>query len=148
MATELPPDFSEFLRSLRATGVEYLVLGGGAVGYHGYPRATGNIDVWIRAEPINAERVAEALRHFGFDVPELDASIFTTPGQIVRMGITPNRIEVLTSISGVDFDACWQERIDDEWDGVPVHVISLDRLKENKRASGRLKDLADLENLP
>lgn len=146
--TELPPDFSAFLKSLHEHGAEYLVVGGYAVGYHGYPRVTGVIDLWVARSPSNAERVVEALRAFGFDVPELSPEPFLRENQIVRMGLVPNRIELMTTLSGVTCEACWPERVEDTWDGVPVNVIGLDCLKRNKRASGRLKDLADLENLP
>jgi len=146
MATiQLPPDFKDFLRLLNSHNVRYLLIGGYAVNYHGYPRATGDIDVWIDREPVNAGRVADALREFGFlqATPEL----FTVPGNVVRMGMPPLRIEVLTSISGVDFSACFRNRIVAGMDGVPVSLIGVDDLKANKRASGRLKDLADLEEL-
>ncbi|HLT48286.1 MAG TPA: hypothetical protein VK002_13710 [Rubricoccaceae bacterium] len=148
MAIELPPEFSAFLSSLHEHRVEYLLVGGYAVGYHGYPRVTGDIDVWVRPSPENAQRVVAAIRHFGFDVPELRVESLTRANQIVRMGLPPKRIELMTSASGVDFEACWADRIEDEWDGVPVHIISLEHLKQNKRASGRLKDLADLDYLP
>lgn len=149
MATiQLPSDFKEFLKSLNDHGVDYLLVGGYAVGYYGYPRATGDMDIWIAMHPDNAEKVVTALREFGFDVPELSADIFLETDKIVRMGVPPMRIEVLTSISGVDFDECFAERITDTISGVEVNVISLHHLKENKRASGRHKDLNDLEHLP
>ncbi|MCH7975009.1 MAG: hypothetical protein IIC18_00445 [Bacteroidetes bacterium] len=148
MVTKLPPDFSEFLKSLAEYRVEYLLIGGYAVGYHGYARFTGDIDVWVRPTEENAERIIGALREFGFDVPSLRTSLFTKPGRITRMGIPPNQIEVFSSVPGVAFDECWPDRVEDEWDGVPVTVIGLDCLKTNKRASGRLKDLADLDELP
>src|SRR5713226_4687721 len=118
MDLELPPDFKEFLKLLRAHGVEYLLIGGYAVGYHGYPRATDDIDVWVAIAPDNANRVVEALREFGFDVPELSAGLFLQDNQIVRMGIEPLRIEVLTTISGVEFGKCYRERLDTKLDGV------------------------------
>ena len=146
--TRLTPDFSAFLRSLADHRVEYLLVGGYAVGYHGYVRATADIDVWVRMEEHNAERIVAALTDFGFGVPGLSAQSFLDERCLVRMGVPPFRIEILTSISGVTFDACWDERVEDEWDGVRVHVIGLRCLRENKRASGRLQDLADLEQLP
>lgn len=148
MEIELPPDFSEFLRSLNATHAEYLLIGGYAVGYHGYPRTTDDFDVWVRADAANAKRIVSALRAFGFDVPALRAELFLEDDQIVRMGAPPHRIEVMTTISGVTFDECWPKRVEVEWDDVPTTVIGLDCLRRNKRASGRLKDLADLEQLP
>lgn len=148
MELELPRDFKEFLRLLRAYGVEYLLIGGWAVGYHGYPRATDDLHVWVAIAPENASRVVENLIDFGFDVPELAAALFLQDDQIIRMGVAPLRIEVSTSISGVEFDECYRERLETTLDDEPVSLISLRHLKINKKASGRLKDLSDLENLP
>lgn len=148
MDLDLPNDFKEFLRLLRANGVEYLLIGGWAVGYHGYPRSTDDLDVWVAIAPANAERVVSVLREFGFDVPELSTELFLQNDQIVRMGIAPVRIEVSTSISGVEFDECYRERLETTLDDEPVSLISLRHLRINKKASGRLKDLSDLENLP
>lgn len=148
MEAELPFDFKEFLKLLNSKTVEYLLIGGYAVGYHGYPRATNDIDIWIAVNPENAVRMVEVLREFGFDNPELSVDLFQKIPSIVRMGFPPMRIEVTTSISGVDFDQCYAERIIDTLDGIEVSIISLARLKQNKQASGRFKDLNDLENLP
>ncbi|HEX6384730.1 MAG TPA: DUF6036 family nucleotidyltransferase [Anaerolineae bacterium] len=148
MDIELPLDFKEFLSLLNDKGVQYLLIGGYAVGYHGYPRATNDIDVWIAIKPKNAERVVMALREFGFDTPELSPELFLKENKIIRMGIPPMRIEISTGISGVDFEECYRDRVIDILDGVPVNIISLRHLKINKRASGRYKDLNDLENLP
>ncbi|MDX6497494.1 MAG: hypothetical protein QOG23_754 [Blastocatellia bacterium] len=148
MELELPKDFKEFLRLLRAHGVEYLLIGGWAVGYHGYPRATEDLDVWIAIAPANAERIVKVLSDFGFDVPELSTALFLQPDQIVRMGFEPVRIEVMTSISGVQFEECYRERLETTLDDEPVSLINLHHLRVNKKASGRLKDLSDLENLP
>ncbi len=148
MEIELPPLFSEFLKSLNDHGVDYLIIGGYAVGYHGYSRTTDDFDLWVRLSGENATRIVAALTDFGFGVPELQAELFRKEDQIVRMGVPPHRVELMTTISGVTFDECWSSRIEDEWDGVPVAIISLAYLRKNKRASGRLKDLADLEQLP
>jgi len=147
MEIELANDYKEFLRLLRAHGVEYLLIGGWAVGYHGYPRATYDLDVWIATSSANAMRVVKALSEFGFSVPELSAELFLQPDKIVRMGVEPKRIEVMTSISGVEFDECYRERVETMMSDVPVSLINLHYLKINKKASGRLKDLADLEQL-
>lgn len=147
MEPELANDYKEFLRLLRAHGVEYLLIGGWAVGYHGYPRATYDLDVWIAMSPANADRVMKALTDFGFDVPELSTDLFLQPDKIVRMGVEPKRIEVMTSISGVEFDDCYRGRLETTINDVPVSLINLRDLKTNKKASGRLKDLADLEQL-
>jgi hypothetical protein len=148
MATiPLPPDFSEFLRLLNEHEVKYLLVGGYAVGYHGYVRATADLDLWIQRDRRNAERVVKALQDFGFGVSNLDPDLFLTEERIVRMGMPPMRIEILTSISGVEFGECYRSRIVESWDDVIVNIIDLEKLKENKRASGRLKDLSDLEHL-
>ena len=144
----LTDDFKEFLRLLNANRVDYLLVGGYAVGLHGYPRATVDLDVWVRATGDNAERVLRALREFGFDLPELEPTLFTDPRSIVRFGVPPFRIEVMTSIDGVEFEACRAQAVEFDLDDVRVPVISLIDLKINKRAAGRHKDLADLENLP
>ena len=144
----LTDDFREFLRLLGARRVEYLLIGGYAVALHGYPRATVDLDIWVRVEPDNAARIVAALRDFGFDSPLLAERLFLLADQIVRLGVPPFRIELLTSIAGVDFDACRTRAVLMEIDGLTVPVISLDDLKINKRAAGRHKDLADLEHLP
>jgi hypothetical protein len=144
----LPPDFKEFLRLLNAHAVEYLLIGGYAVNYHGYPRATADMDIWVALRPANAERIVTALKEFGFDLPGLSAGLFLQQWQIIRLGIPPVRIEIATTISGVDFDECYTKRVQDTIDGVPVNLIDLYHLKLNKKASGRHQDLADLENLP
>ena len=148
MDITLPPDFKEFLRLLNTHRVEYLLIGGYAVGYHGYPRATNDMDIWIAIHPDNAERMVMVLRAFGFNTPDLSIDLFLQDHSIVRMGIPPMRIEVLTTISGVQFAACYAERVTAMIDGIDVHLISLPYLKVNKQASGRYKDLDDLEHLP
>ncbi len=149
MATiNLPPDFKEFLRLLNAQQVEYLLIGGYAVAYHGYPRATADMDIWIAAHPRNAERVVAALKEFGFDLPELSPELFLKEGQIIRMGVPPVRIEIATGISGVSFGRCYAARVVDVLDEVEVNLISLADLKANKKAAGRHRDLDDLEHLP
>jgi len=149
MATiHLPQDFKEFLRSLNVHHVEYLLIGGYAVNYHGYPRATADMDIWIAVNPANANRVVATLREFGFDLPDLSPELFLQPWQIIRLGMPPVRIEIATTISGVEFSECYAQRVEDTLDGVPVNLISLPDLKRNKKASGRHQDLADLEHLP
>jgi hypothetical protein len=147
MELRLPQDFKEFLKLLNAKGVEYLLIGGYAVGYHGYPRATADMDVWVAVKPENAEKLMVVLRDFGFDMPELTPELFLKEKNIVRMGIPPMRIEITTGISGVEFDACYAQKVVDILDGVQVNIINLQDLKVNKKASGRFKDLSDLENL-
>jgi hypothetical protein len=149
MATvNLPPDFREFLKLLNAHQVEYLLIGGYAVAYHGYPRATADMDIWIAVHSQNAERIVTALKEFGFDLPELSPALFLREGQMIRMGVPPVRIDIATTISGVNFAECYAARVVDVLDEVDVNLISLPHLKANKKAAGRHKDLDDLENLP
>ncbi len=149
MATiRLPSDFKEFLKLLNAHKVKYLVIGGYAVGYHGYPRATADMDIWIAMHPQNASKLVAVLKEFGFRIPDLSAELFLKENQIIRMGVPPVRLEITTSISGVQFDECYRERVVAKVDGVQINLIGLKHLKINKKASGRYKDLDDLENLP
>ncbi|OHB85148.1 MAG: hypothetical protein A2V98_25585 [Planctomycetes bacterium RBG_16_64_12] len=149
MATiPLPPDFKDFLQLLNSEKVEYLLVGGYAVGYYGYPRATGDMDIWVAATRQNAERIARFLREFGFAAETVSPELFLEKGRIVRMGVPPLRIELLTGASGVDFSECYSDRKRDVIDGVEVSLISLEHLKLNKKAAARAKDLNDLENLP
>ena len=144
----LHPDFKDFLRLLNSHRVRYLLVGGYAVGYHGYPRATADMDIWIARHLQNAEQMVAVLKEFGFDVPELSTDLFLKENQVVRMGVPPVKIDILTTASGVGFEECYMERTQDILDGVRVNIISLRHLKVNKRAIGRHKDLDDLEHLP
>ena len=148
VTTQLPQDFKEFLQLLNDKKVKYLLIGGYAVGYHGYPLATVDMDVWIAIESKNAEKMVLVLREFGLDVPELSVELFLKEDQVIRMGVPPLRLEILTTITGVEFDECYKERVIDKIDDVNVNIISLRHLKINKKISGRHKDLNDLENLP
>lgn len=147
MEIKLPPDFKEFLKLLKANNVQYLLIGGYAVGYYGYPRATGDIDIWVAIHPENAQKLVHTLQEFGFDTPDLTTELFLTEKSIVRLGVPPMRIELMTTISGVQFEECFIERIVDFLDGIEVNLINLEHLKQNKKASGRFKDLDDLEHL-
>ena len=144
----LHPDFKDFLRLLNSNNVDYLLVGGYAVSFHGYPRNTGDLDIWVDTNAANAERVARAIGEFGMPEEQVTAFLFQQPGKVIRMGMPPVRIEVLTGISGVCFKDCYVERIRAEVDGIWVNIISLPMLKENKKASGRIKDLDDLQHLP
>jgi len=144
----LPPDFKEFLKLLNDKNIQYLLIGGYAVGYHGYPRATNDMDIWIAINPQTAKKMVMVLKEFGFNTPQLSEELFLKEKSVVRMGIAPIRIEILTTISGVDFEECFKQRIVDEIDGVEINIIGLKHLKINKKASGRHKDLDDYENLP
>jgi hypothetical protein len=138
----------EFLELLNENHVEYLLIGGYAVGYHGFPRATADMDIWIASSEPNAEKIIAALEAFGFGGTGITADLFLGPDKITQMGNPPLRIEILTTISGLEFADAYEARVVDVIDGVPISFISADHLKINKRASARLKDLADLDNLP
>jgi hypothetical protein len=144
----LPPDFKDFLKLIKSKNIRYLLIGGYAVGYHGYPRATNDMDIWIAIDIVNAELLVQVLKEFGFDTPQLSKDLFLEENKIIRMGVAPIRIEILTSISGVNFEECYQKKVVDEIDGIQVDIIDLRHLKINKKASGRHKDLDDFENLP
>lgn len=149
MATiRLAPDFKEFLQSLRSAKIKHLVVGGYAVGHYGNPRATGDLDLRVAPDERNAAALADTVRSFGFDVPELTTELFLQPKRVIRMGVPPVRIELLTGIDGVDFADCYSRRETVDIDGVSVEIISLADLKTNKRASGRLQDLDDVDKLP
>ena len=145
---ELHPDFKNFLRLLNSHGVEYLIVGGYAVGVHGYPRATGDMDIWIAVNASNAEKAAVVLRKFGIPEELITDDLFLEEDKVIRMGVPPVRIELITGASGVEFSDCYSRREVIEIDGLPVNFICLQDLKINKRASGRHKDLEDLEHLP
>ena len=145
---KLPHEFKEFLKLLNAHGVEYLLIGGYAVAYYGYPRYTGDIDVWIAVSEANAAKVVAVVRAFGFDTPDLTQDLFTDPSCMVRLGREPMKIEILTTVSGLQFEEARQHAETVALDGVDVAIISLADLRINKQASGRPKDLADLDNLP
>lgn len=141
----LPPDFKEFLKLFNEKNVEYLLIGGYAVSYHGHPRATGDMDLWVSSDRGNIERTVDALGEFGF--AQATVAMFEREHPIVRMGVPPVRIEIMTSISGVTFEEAWKARIADTLDGVPVWIIDKASLIRNKQAAGRAKDRSDVDQL-
>lgn len=143
----LNQDFKEFIQFLNDNHVQYLVVGGYAVAIHGHPRYTKDIDIWIETSLDNANNLLQALDQFGFSSLGLQTQDFLTPDQIIQLGYPPNRIDLLTNIDGVVFEDCYPLRLEVFIDDVVVTFIDLDNLKKNKKASGRLQDLADLENL-
>jgi hypothetical protein len=143
----LNPDYKEFFQLLNANEVRYLIVGGYAVAYHGYPRYTKDIDVWIWISPENAERVVKTLGDFGFESLGLGVDDFLEGDTVIQLGFAPNRINLIMGIPGVDFQKCYASKIEDKIDGVKLFFIDLDNLKKSKKASGRLQDLADIENL-
>ena len=144
----LPSDFREFLKLLNDAEVEYLLIGGYAVGYHGYPRTTADMDVWVAISANNASKLVDVFHRFGMVDPRLAPELFLQRGKIIRMGVPPMRIEVLTEIDGVSFAECFATREVVTLDGQKVNLISLQHLLKNKQTSGRHKDLDDLEHLP
>ncbi|MEM9592854.1 MAG: hypothetical protein AAGD06_01225 [Acidobacteriota bacterium] len=143
MNLRLARDIIEFIELLNSNSVEYLVVGGHAVGFHGFPRMTGDVDFFVRADEENASRLVEVLRAFGIEDAENLRPVLTTTGRSLKIGVPPNRIDVLTGISGVEFDEAWQSRVPGHLDRVPVRIIGKALLLKNKRASGRPKDLID-----
>ena len=143
----LNQDFKEFIESLNDNGVRYLVVGGYAVALHGYPRYTKDIDIWVDMTADNASNILKALDQFGFGSLDVKESDFTAPDQMLQLGYPPGRIDILTTLPGVEFSECYSSRATEEVDGVSVNFIDLENLKKNKKASGRHQDLADLENL-
>jgi hypothetical protein len=142
-------DFRDFLRELVAAQVKFIVVGAHALSVHGIPRATGDLDVWVRPDADNASRLITALERFGAPTDDLGiaAQDFVKPDVVAQLGVPPYRIDLLTSISGVDFDTAWAERVDGEIAGVRVPVLGRRAFVANKRAVGRTKDSADLEAL-
>ncbi len=140
-------DFKEFFESLNANQVRYLVIGGYAVALHGHPRYTKDLEVWVERSRENAQAMILALEHFGMGSLGLTADDFLVPDQVVQLGYPPNRIDLMVTISGVEFADCFEQRVKVLVDDVEVNFIDLENLKKNKKASGRLQDLADLENL-
>ena len=143
----LNQDFKEFIQLLNDNQVRYLVVGGYAVALHGYPRYTKDIDIWIELAQENAARIIKALEQFGFASLGLKEGDFLVEDQIIQLGYAPNRIDVITTLPGVVFKECYDKRLLVEIEEVKVNFIDLDNLRKNKKATGRLQDLADLENL-
>jgi hypothetical protein len=136
------------LKLLKEHDVRYLLIGAYAVNYHGYVRATGGMDIWIAIHPDNAKKIVAVLKVFGFENdPVIKPELFLQEKKIIRIGVPPVRLEITTSISGVDFDECYRTRIVDEFDGVQVNLINFENLMKNKKASGRPKDIVDFEKL-
>jgi len=138
------PDFKEFIESLNNNQVRYLIIGGYAVALHGHPRYTKDLDVWIDRTPKNAERVVSALAEFGFGSLGLTVDDFLEAGQIVQLGYPPSCIDILLTLKGVEFDACYMRKVVEKGDETAVYFIHLDDLLANKRAVGRHQDLADV----
>lgn len=147
MELELAKDFKELLKLLNENGVRYLLIGGYAVVLHGYVRNTNDLDITISDHPDNARRVVKALTEFGFGGDALDMGLFIQKDSLVRMGVEPVRIEILNYLEGVSFDDAYERREKVTVEDIEIDVIGLDDLLANKKAVGRLRDLADIEEL-
>lgn len=144
---EVQPDFKELLALLNEHKVDYLIVGGYALAFHGAPRFTGDIDIFVRPELANAKRVLKALAEFGFTFSNLHLDDFTNPNKVVQLGVPPVRIDLITSISGVSWEEAEAHKEPGTFGDVPVFYIGRTQYISNKRASGRKKDLADIEAL-
>ena len=138
------PDFRDILSEFVAASVEFLVVGAYALAAHGMPRATGDIDLWVRPTPENAEKVMEALRRFGAPLDQITVEDLATPGNVFQLGVAPRRIDILTRIEAVEFDDAWDARLTTEVEGQTISVLGREEFLRNKRALGRPKDLADV----
>lgn len=141
----LNPDFRDILSVFIEEEVEFLLVGAYALAAHGLPRATGDIDLWVHAHAENAERVCRALARFGAPMHAIGPKDFKQPDVVFQVGVVPRRIDVMTAISGVAFDAAWPSRVEVEIGGLKIPVLSRQDLIVNKRTTGRLKDLADVQ---
>ncbi len=144
---KLNPDFKEFLSLLNSNDVMYLVVGGYAVGAHGHVRYTKDLDIWIDNSQANAVKVINVLKAFGFESTDISLVDFTTAGSMLQLGNETARIDLLTRISGVEFDSAYRRRIDTTLDGVPITLICREDLRRNKLATGRMRDVGDVEAL-
>lgn len=143
----LNQDFKEFVELLNNNQVEYLIVGGYALGIHGYPRYTGDLDIWIRPIADNAKKMVKVFNEFGMSSLGLTQNDFAESGNVIQIGYPPFRIDILTSPDGVNFEECYKNKLVFESDGIVLHIIGFDDFKKNKKASGRSKDLEDLRNL-
>jgi hypothetical protein len=143
----LSKDLREFIELLNSNGVEYLVVGGFAVAHHGFSRYTADLDFLVRASDGNSHRVVAALADFGFGSLGIQAEDFQSPGKVVQLGVPPNRIDIITSISGVSFDEAWVSRTSGMLEGLATQFIGREALIRNKESTGRAKDLGDADEL-
>jgi hypothetical protein len=141
------PDFVDLLRAFVGHEVRFLIVGAYALARHGRPRATGDLDVWVDATPENADRVIHALGAFGAPMRELSRADFEAPGAVVQLGVAPGRIDILTELTGITFADAWPDRVQGTFGDVTVDVIGRDAFIRNKLATGRARDLGDVEDL-
>jgi hypothetical protein len=144
---EVQPDFKELLALFNDHRVSYLIVGGYALAFHGAPRFTGDLDIFIKPDHENASRIVAALDAFGFASLGLTESDFEQPDQVIQLGVAPVRIDLITTITGVSWDDAFAGKVVSSYGDVPVHYIGRQQFVLNKRATGRKRDLADLEAL-
>jgi predicted nucleotidyltransferase len=144
---KLDTDLRELLELFRAKGAEFLVVGGHAVAFHGHPRLTEALDLFVRPDAANGQRIVEALQEFGFGALDITPADFQADDRVIQLGRAPNRVDLLTRLYGVEFAAAWNRRLTADLDGIPVWMISRQDLITNKRATGRTQDKADAEFL-
>jgi hypothetical protein len=143
----LSRDLKEFVECLNSSKAEYLIVGALAVSWHGFPRYSGDIDFFVRPTAANAQRVTAALAEFGFGELDISLTDLTTPGKVIQLGYEPNRIDLMTSITGVSFEDAWDTRVAGELDGLAVFFIGKAALLRNKESTGRNKDKIDADQL-
>ena len=144
---KLNKNFEDFLRLLNEKKVKYLVVGGYAVAFHGFVRATGDLDVFIENSEENAENLVRVYIEFGFNITEMNKNLFLEKGKIVRIGIPPLRLEIINDISGVAFQKCYPDRIEEKIGDIIICFLDLENLLKNKKAANRPKDVADIDGL-
>ncbi len=144
----LSKDYKEFIELLNKNEVTYLVVGAYSLAFHGYVRNTGDIDFWIKPDKENAEKVILTLSEFGFGMLKVSVEELTRNDFIIQLGYAPQRIDLITGVTGLTFEECWESKEAEEWDGVKMNFVSLKHLRINKKSTGRNKDLADLDELP
>jgi hypothetical protein len=143
----LSKDFKEFIELLNENNVRYLVVGGYAVAFHGHPRYTKDLDLWIELSADNADKILKSLEQFGFESLDLKAEDFLKDDHIIQLGYPPNRIDILTSLKELKFEECFKRRVEVDIQGLHINFIDIENLKKNKRATGRPQDIADADNL-
>ena len=144
---EIQPDFKDLLALFNAHTVEYIIVGGYALAFHGAPRYTGDIDIYVKPDEKNAAGIMSALEEFGFGSVGLSAEDFGKPGQVIQLGVPPVRVDIITSIAGVSWDEAFSDRVSGKYGDIQVHYIGREQFIINKKAVGRKRDLADLEAL-
>lgn len=144
---EINKDFREFIELLNEHSVRYLVVGGYAVALHGHPRYTKDLDIWIERKRENAVKVLSALKDFGFGSLDIKIEDLLNPEKIIQLGNPPNRIDILSDLTGLTFSKCYGKKLSVKIKKTKIYILDLENLKKNKRATGRHQDLADVENL-